>query len=81
MGNSNLSKDKFLRKVLESSHQGPFNCVPSSLFLSFNKMKEILEPVFHVEEPQSICETTRPRVIDVYRTNMEYKMLTPTQQL
>ena len=82
MGNSNLSKDKFLRKALDSPHQGPFNCVPASLFLSFNKMKEILSPIAHHESPNpSTLEKARPRVSDVYRNNMEYKTLDQNKQL
>ena len=46
MGNSNLSKDKFLRKALEKNEPLiPFNCVQVSLFLSFNKMKSLLSSI------------------------------------
>jgi hypothetical protein len=46
MGNSNLAKDKFLRKALERNEPTiPFNCVQSSLFLSFNKIKALVNEV------------------------------------
>ena len=40
-GNSNLVKDKFLRKcLLKNDILSPFNCVKASVFLTFNKVKD-----------------------------------------
>jgi hypothetical protein len=82
-GNSNLSKDKFLRKLLDKNDiLSPFNCVKASAFLDFNKIKEIFRAnssqVLTAENRGLLRSTTeiegiRIKKEDIYRNNKEYQ--------